>query len=467
MSSELKSANQLKYLFHPKSIAVIGASRSPGKIGHEIVRNIIGFGFDGKIYPINPNANEILGLKAYPSVLNVPDEIDLAVISVPAKIVPKVLEECGKKGVKVVVIISSGFSEIGNVEAEHKLVKIARKYGMRILGPNVFGILYTPSKLNATFGPMKVRKGNIAFISQSGALGIALMGWTFLERIGLSAVVSVGNKADIEDSDLLEFFVNDPNSKVILIYMEGLKNGRRFLEVAKKVTKVKPVIVLKAGRSKRGAIAAASHTGSLAGSDEIYSAAFRQAGILRANSIQQAFDWARTMVFQPPPINENCIVITNGGGAGVIAADACEEYKLCLIDLPKDLADKFREYMPPFGSVRNPIDLTGEATEEDYGGAIRVALEDPRIGAILVIYCHTAITDPGMVARAIVRSYIESRAPKPIVVSFIGGVECYEGLKLLNDVGVPAYPSPDRAASSLGAYYRWARYAGIFEKFKA
>ncbi len=464
MGNHVESSNGLKYLFYPRSVAIIGASRSPGKIGHEILRNIIGFGYDGKIFPVNPHADEILGYKAYPSIVDVPDEVDLAVISVPARIVPKVLEDCGRKGVKVVVIISSGFSEVGNVEAERKVVEIARKYGMRILGPNVFGVLYTPSKLNATFGPMKVRKGNIAFISQSGALGIALMGWTFLERIGLSAVVSVGNKADIEDADLLDFFVNDPNSKVILIYMEGLKNGRRFLEVAKRVSKVKPIIVLKAGRSERGALAAASHTGSLAGSDEVYSAAFRQAGVLRAKSIQEAFDWARTMVFQPPPINENVVVITNGGGAGVIAADACEEYELHLMDLPEDLANEFRKFMPPFGSVRNPIDLTGEATEEAYAGAVKVALEDPRIGAILVIYCHTAITDPGMVARAIVRSYIESRAPKPLVVSFIGGVECYEGLKLLNDVGVPAYPSPDRAASSLGAYYRWARYARIFEK---
>jgi len=455
-------AQQLRYLFYPRSVAVIGASRSPGKIGHEILRNIIGFGYEGKIYPVNPNADEIMGLKAYPSILDVPDEVDLAVISIPARIVPKALDECGRKGVKVAIIISSGFSEVGNVEAEEELVRIAKRYGMRILGPNVFGLLYTPSKLNATFGPMKVLKGNIAFISQSGALGIALMGWTFLERIGLSSVVSVGNKADIEDSDLLEFFVDDENSKVILIYMEGLKNGRRFLKVARRVSKVKPIIVLKAGRSRRGAIAAASHTGSLAGSDEVYSAAFRQSGVLRASSIQEAFDWARAIVFQPPPINENVVVITNGGGAGVIAADACEEYKLKLMDLPEDLADKFREHMPPFGSTRNPVDLTGQATEESYRGAIKVALEDPRVGAILVIYCHTAITDPRMIAKAIIKSYVESRAPKPIMVSFIGGVECNEGLKLLNDVGIPAYPSPDRAASSLGAYYRWARYAKVF-----
>lgn len=457
-------SSSLKYLFHPRSVAIIGASRTPGKIGYEILRNIVGFGFEGKIYPVNPNATEIMGLKAYPSVLDVPDEVDLAVISIPARIVPKVLNECGLKGVKVVVIISSGFSEIGNVDAERELVEIARKYGMRILGPNVFGVLYTPSKLNVTFGPMKVLKGYIAFISQSGALGIALMGWTFLERIGLSSVVSVGNKADIEDSDLLEFFMNDRNSKVILIYMEGLKDGKKFIEVARRVSKIKPIIVLKAGRSRRGALAAASHTGSLAGSDEIYSAAFRQVGVLRAKSIQEAFDWARTMVSQPPPLNENVVVITNGGGAGVIAADACEEYNLNLMDLPDDLAAKFREYMPPFGSTRNPVDLTGEATEEAYGDSVRVALEDPRVGAVLVLYCHTAITDPGMIARSIARSFIEARAPKPLVVSFIGGVECYEGLKLLNDLGVPAYPSPDRAAAALGAYYRWARHAGVVKK---
>jgi len=320
----------IEALFRPKSIAVIGASEKPGKIGHAIMRNLVEYGYEGKIYPVNIKGVEIrVGnrvFKSYRSILDVPDEVDMAIIVVPAKFVPGVVEEAGKKGVKVLPIISSGFGELGpeGKKVEEQLVKTARKYGMRILGPNIFGVVYTPEKLNATFGPTDVLPGPLALISQSGALGIALMGWTILEKVGLSAVVSVGNKSDIDDADLLEFFKEDENTKAILIYMEGVKDGRRFLEVAKQVSKVKPIVVIKAGRSERGAKAAASHTGSLAGSDKIYDAAFKQAGIIRAYTIGEAFDYARTLSNLPEPGGENLVIITNGGGIGVMATDAAD-----------------------------------------------------------------------------------------------------------------------------------------------
>lgn len=301
----------IKALFRPRSIAVIGASEKPGKIGYAVMKNLVEYGYEGKIYPpVNIKGVEIeingRKFKSYKSILDVPDEVDMAVIVVPAKFVPpQVVEDCGKKGVKVLPIISSGFGELGEEgkKVEEQLVETAHRYGMRILGPNIFGVVYTPpEKLNATFGPTDVMPGSLALISQSGgALGIALMGWTILEKVGLSAVVSIGNKSDIDDADLLEFFKEDENTKAILIYMEGVKDGRKFMKTAKEVSMEKPIIIIKAGRSERGAKAAASHTGSLAGADSIYTAAFKQSGVLRALTIGEAFDWARTLSNLPEP----------------------------------------------------------------------------------------------------------------------------------------------------------------------
>ncbi|HIP74760.1 MAG TPA: acetyl CoA synthetase, partial [Thermococcus paralvinellae] len=356
----------IEALFKPKSVAVIGASGKPGKIGYAIMKNLIDYGYEGKIYAVNVKGGEIeidgKRFRVYKSILDVPDEVDMAVIVVPAKFVPQVVEECGKKGVKVLPIISSGFGELGpeGKKVEERLVEIAHKYGMRILGPNIFGVVYTPAKLNATFGPTDVMPGNLALISQSGALGIALMGWTILEKVGLSAVVSVGNKSDIDDADLLEFFKDDENTKAILIYMEGVKDGRKFMKAAKEVSMKKPIIVIKAGRSERGAKAAASHTGSLAGADSIYTAAFKQSGVLRALTIGEAFDWARTLSNLPEPPGENVVIITNGGGIGVMATDAAEEEGLKLYDNLEELK-VFANHMPPFGSYKNPVDLTGMA----------------------------------------------------------------------------------------------------------
>lgn len=450
-------------LFEPRSIAVIGASEKPGKIGYAVMKNIVEYGYEGKIYPVNVKGVEIkIGnrvFKSYRSILDVPDEVDMAVVVVPAKFVPKVIEECGQKGVKVLPIITSGFGELGpeGKKVEEQIVETAHKYGMRILGPNIFGVVYTPNKINATFGPTDVMPGSLALISQSGALGIALMGWTILEKVGLSAVVSIGNKSDIDDADLLEYFKKDDNTKAILIYMEGVKDGRKFMGVAKEVSKEKPIIIIKAGRSERGAKAAASHTGSLAGADKIYEAAFKQSGVLRALTIGEAFDWARTLSNLPEPAGENVIILTNGGGIGVMATDAAEEEGLHLYDNIEDLK-VFANHMPPFGSYKNPVDLTGMAGAESYEGAVRDALSNPNMHAIAVLYCQTAVLDPRDLAKLVIREYNESGRKKPLVVAIVGGIEAKEAIDMLNEEGIPAYPEPERAIKALSALYRWSRW---------
>ncbi|WP_010477425.1 acetate--CoA ligase alpha subunit [Thermococcus zilligii] len=454
---------KIEALFRPRSVAVIGASDKPGKIGYAIMKNLVEYGYEGKIYAVNVNGGEmeISGRKfpVYRSILEVPDEVDMAVIVVPAKFVPQVVEECGQKGVKVLPIISSGFGELGEEgkKVEEQLVETARKYGMRILGPNIFGVVYTPQKLNATFGPTDVLPGPLALISQSGALGIALMGWTILEKVGLSAVVSIGNKSDIDDADLLEYFEEDENTKAILIYMEGVKDGRKFMETAKKVSMKKPIIIIKAGRSERGAKAAASHTGSLAGADSIYTAAFKQSGVLRASTIGEAFDWARTLSNLPEPEGENVVILTNGGGIGVMATDAAEEAGLHLYDNLEELK-VFAKHMPPFGSYKNPVDLTGMAGAQSYEGAIRDALANPNMHSIAVLYCQTAVLDPRDLANIVIREYNGSGRKKPLVVAIVGGIEAKEAIDRLNEEGIPAYPEPERAIKALAALYRWSNW---------
>ncbi|MGB9816009.1 MAG: acetate--CoA ligase alpha subunit [Desulfurococcaceae archaeon] len=450
----------LKSMLEPRSIAVIGASRTPGKIGYVILKNIIGYGYKGKIYPINPNAEEIMGLKAYPSVLNVPGDVDVAVIAIPAQEVPRAMEECGKKGVKVAVVITSGFSEVGNVELEEKIIKIAREYGVRILGPNIFGYAYTPSNINATFGPLEVEKGNIALISQSGALGIALMGWTIMNEIGLSALFSVGNMADIDVAELSELLADDPNTKVIAIYLEGIKpgRGREFVETMTRVTEKKPVVVIKAGRTSRGMKAVASHTGSLAGSDALYEAAFKQAGVIRAYDVEEMFDIARAFAQQPLPRGENTIIITNGGGVGVLATDAAELSGVKLVEPSQQLMNAFKQAMPWFGSPKNPVDLTGQAVVDNYIKALKIAIESPEIDNIVILYCRTAILDPRDLAKAIVEFYSENKVNKPTVASFVGGQDTYDAMRYLNRNGIPSYPSPERAINALSKMLWYKRF---------
>ncbi|MEA2071508.1 MAG: acetate--CoA ligase family protein [Asgard group archaeon] len=448
-------------MFRPKSIAVIGASAKPGKIGYEVMDNIISYGFEGEIYPINFKETEILGRKVYKKIGDVPDDVDFAIIAIPAKYVPSVFEECGKKGVKTAAIITSGFGEVGDFEAEEKLVEIAKKYDMAFIGPNIFGIVYPPANLNASFGPANVKPGKIAFITQSGALGIALMGWTITNKIGLSSIISVGNKAQIGESELLaNYLEDDPNTKAILMYIEGLVDGRQSMKIFKKVGMKKPIIALKSGRSQRGAQAAASHTGSLAGSDKIYSAAFEQNGVLRALNAAEAFDWARCITNNPPPKGDKTVIITNGGGVGVLATDACEDYDIELYDDQEKLHELFMkpEIMPDFGSTRNPIDITGQGGEMAYKLALKTALKSKEIDSIVLLYCQTATTNPDLLADYIIEEINKSQKTKPFIFSGIGGEAVEEMIDKLNEHDIPAYDLPENAISSLGALYRWSRF---------
>ncbi|MHA1596845.1 MAG: acetate--CoA ligase alpha subunit [Candidatus Asgardarchaeia archaeon] len=451
---------QLNCIFRARSVAVIGASRSPEKIGHQILRNLISGGYKGKIYPINPKAEEILGLKVYKRVTEIDDNVDLAVVAIPATLVPQVIEDCGKAGVKGVAVISSGFGEVGRKDLEEEIVRIARSYKMRIVGPNIVGVLDTVQNMNASFCPDLPLKGNIAFITQSGALGIALVGWTREEHIGLSDLVSIGNKADLDEVDLIRYFKEDPYTKVIAIYMEGIKDGRAFMNVAKDVTLKKPIVVLKVGWSEWGRTAVMSHTGSLAGQDSIFDAAFKQCGVIRARTLEELFDWSLSLSLSKMPEDYGTVIITNGGGAGIIATDSCEKYGIKLVNTKshEDMVREFRKYMPPFGSIRNPIDLTGQADEDKYKGALEYALKDNRIKSLILLYCHTAITSPKALAEKIHEAVEEVGLTKPIVVSFIGGREVTEALAWLKEKGIPAFPSPERAVSAMSVLYRRMEY---------
>ncbi len=448
--SQNQTKKDIKAIFRPNSVAIVGASSKPEKIGHQILKNIVEGGFSGGIYPINPKEPEILGCKAFTSVLDVEGEIDLAIVSVPAPFVKATMEECAKKKVKAIAVITSGFGEVGKKKEEQELVDIANEANMAMIGPNIFGIVYAPTKFNASFGPREVLNGKIAFVSQSGALTIAMMGWTSMEKIGLAALVSVGNKADVDEKDLIEYFNSDENVEAVLIYMEGLTDGAKFMTTEIK----KPVVMLKVGRSERGAKAAASHTGSLSGSDKVFDAAFKQVGILRADTFTQAFGWSRTLSL-PAPDGDEVVVITNGGGIGVRATDECESAGLSLLEDTEWLEEKFRSSMPDYGSTKNPIDITGGAGLEGYKKATGVALAEDRIKAILVLYCETVITDPQDIAKAVYEAYEASGRKRPVLAAMVGGERTKNAIQFLNQNDIPAFDSVHQAVSALKVLYQW------------
>lgn len=447
----------LAKLFDPGSIAVIGASHEKGKVGHTLFSNIINSEYQGEVYPVNPKGGTIEGHDVITSVDDLPGSVDLGMIVVPAKYVKDTLLQCGKKGFKHIIIISSGFAEVGDVETEEELVEIAQEYDMRILGPNVFGIYSARADLNATFGPANIKKGNIALISQSGALGIAMIGMTAEQHLGLSSIVSVGNKADINDMELIEYLSSDENTDAIMMYIEGLENGADFIEYVKDMPRDKSLVAIKAGRSEKGATAVASHTGSLAGSDKVFSAAFEQVGILRAETLTEAFNWSRVLTSSPLPKEENTVIITNGGGVGVLAADAAEDFEIRLLDDQTFLDEKFGDKIPSFGSTKNPIDITGQAGRKQYEAAMRAALEDDRVGSVVALYCETGITDPMDAAEALMEVYKEYKDRKPMVFTFIGGDFVGKCVDMLRENGVPAFTETQDALSAMGAIFKRKR----------
>jgi len=448
------SAPDIRYMFEPRGVAVIGASDNPKKIGHSIVSNIIEGGYKGGLYPVNPKGGELLGRKMLASVEDAPGPVDMAVITVPADAVYGVLDGCARKGVKFLVIITSGFSETGNSREEHRIVERAREGGMRVLGPNIFGVYSRAASLNATFGPKGILPGSVAIISQSGAIGSAMMGKTAAEHIGLSAMVSIGNKSDLDESDCLEYLMRSEQTRVIMMYMEGVKDGERLLRVLREATARKPVVVIKSGRSKRGALAAASHTGSLAGADEVFEDVVAQAGAIRAENIQEALDWSKFLAEAAMPEGQSTLIVTNGGGIGVLAADACEKYGVGLLDDVQTIKAHFQSVVPPFGSLKNPVDLTGQATPDDYDKSLGAALSLENVHGVVCLYCETGVFDPDRLAAIVKARYDQFRAVKPIVFSFFGGQVLEDRVAMLRHAGVPVYTDVYEAVSCLGAAFR-------------
>src|SRR3989441_12216776 len=386
-------------IMQPKAVAVIGASAEDGKIGNSVMKNLINGGYKGEIYPIHPKAPDILGYKDYKSVKDVPGVIDTVVFAIPAKFVAGALVECGEKKIPGAVLIPSGFAEAGAPELQAEIVEIGKKYNVRLMGPNIYGFYYTPANLCATFCTAYDVKGHAALSSQSGGIGMAIIGFSRSAKMGVSAIVGLGNKSDIDEDDLLAFFEQDPNTNLIAQHCEDLKDGRAFAEAAKRVSKKKPVIVLKAGRTSAGAKAASSHTGALAGSDKIYEDVFKQSGVIRARSLRQLLEFARAIPVLPTPKGENVIIITGAGGSGVLLSDAVVDNGLTLMAMPPDLDAAFRKFIPPFGAAGNPVDITGGEPPKTYQNTIRLGLEDPRIHALILGYWHTIITPPMVFAK--------------------------------------------------------------------
>ena len=451
----------LSAFFNPASVAVIGASTDPAKLGHAVLDNLVRGGyFDGdrKVFPINPKADEILGLRCYASVLAVPDPIDLAVIVIPYMGVPAVLRECGQKHIPAAIIISAGFREAGRegLERELELVEISRQYGVRLVGPNCLGVIDTVTRLNASFAAGMPPGGPMAFMSQSGALGTAILDWAQAGRLGLSKFVSLGNKADVSETDLLRAWADDPSSKVILCYIEGLPDGQEFMQVARQVSKKKPVVAIKSGITQAGARAVSSHTGSLAGSEQAYQAAFHQAGVIRVNSLEDLFDCARAFGYLPPLRGDRIAVVTNAGGPGILATDALERASLSLARFEPERIRALEQSLPDAASAANPVDVLGDARADRYRFALEQVSTDPHVDAVVVILTPQATTEIAETARVV--ADVAKQAAVPVLGCFMGEARVQEGTAVLDREGVPNFPFPERAALVLKAMRDYRGY---------
>jgi acetyl coenzyme A synthetase (ADP forming)-like protein len=473
------SRESLEALFAPKSVAVIGASTKPDSLGRAVFKNILFHGYTGVVYPVNPKAKSILGVKAYPSVLYIPDEIDLAVIIVPAIAVANVLEECGRKGVRAAIVISAGFKEIGEegAQRERELQQIAQRYGIALLGPNCLGIINTDPavSLNATFAPGMPRQGNIAFISQSGALGVAALEYAQRQKIGLSKFISIGNKADLHENHLLDYLKDDPLSDVILLYVEDLEDPQGFHRLATEITSERPkkipILAIKSGRTLEGAKAATSHTGALAGSDEVYDSIFMQSGVLRVETIEELFDYAIAFAQQPLPHLTRSLsasgegqgevkiaIVTNAGGAGILATDAAVRHGVQLAEFTEDTVKRLRELLPPTVNVANPVDMTGEPNEQRYETVVRTVLEDPNVAGVVVIAAPHILMSLENIARHIVRAVQEIHTEKPVLACLMAVTDARPAIEILEEANIPHYSFPERAARALAAMARYREW---------
>jgi acetyl coenzyme A synthetase (ADP forming)-like protein len=476
----LSLIEQMDVFFTAKSIAVIGASKTEGKVGHIIFKNIAdnkrrGI-YEGELYPINPNEDSILGYTCYPTLTKVLGEVELIIVAVPAKYVLSVMEDAWKKGVKAAAIITSGFSEVGEKELEDEVKKLILKAGIRVLGPNCLGVydaysgidmLFLPetktlSNKNVVIATPRPTPGNIAIVTQSGAFGAAAIDSLAGQEMGLSKLISFGNKMDVAEPEMLIYLLHDEKTKVILLYIEGLIDGSRFMEVAKEVTKHKPVIVLKAGKTAAGARAALSHTGSIAGSDKVYDGAFKQVGVLRARNMEGFFDMAKALVFQPLAKGNNIAIITDAGGPGIMASDECEALGLNVKRFSKETIQKFEELIrvgkiPSFAAIRNPVDLTGNVTSEMYDLSTEILLDDPEIHGIIVLGLHhTPYLTEDFTDRIAERS---KNYRKPVVACDIGETEMAKYIRSrFNKLGIPAYSSPEDASYAMAALVEYGKY---------
>lgn len=458
--------DKLNSIFYPRSIAVVGASRQLGSVGQSLLANIIDSRYQGIVYPVNPKAKGILGIKCYPNIIEIPDVVDMAVIIVPPQYVPEVLEECGKKGIKGAIVITAGFKEIGGkgIELEDKVKKIIEKHDMALFGPNCLGVINTDSEssMNATFGTKMSKEGNIAFLSQSGALCVAVLDYAIEANIGFSKFISMGNKAGLTENELLLYLKNDPKTDVILMYLEDLADGREFMRIAREITNSptnpKPVIALKAGRTRLGARAASSHTGSLAGSDRVYDAIFSQCGVLRGNTLEEIFDLVKAFSSQPLPEGNNVAIVTNSGGPGILATDTCIRFGMNIASFSPSTVNRLKKILPPTASLNNPIDLIADAQHEEYEATLREILKDKAVHSSIIILTPTAFTNVDKISEAIVK--VAKEFKKPVLCCLLGVYDVSSGIEILEENGIPDYRFPEsaaRALSEMANFTKWLR----------
>jgi acetyltransferase len=438
----------LDSFFNPAAVAVIGASVDEKKVGHAVLRNLQRFKFRGRLYPVNPSGGEILGLKAFPCVADIGQKVDLAIIVIPAKYVPASLRECALAGIKSAIVISAGFKEAGKEGTllEEELRNISREQGIRILGPNCLGLINTANEMNATFAADMLPRGTLGFFSQSGAMGIAIMDWAIGNDVGFSKFISLGNKTDLSEIDFIEYFVDDPDTSLILGYIEDVVDGKRFMEVAQKATKTKPVILLKSGGTEAGARAASSHTGALAGSDTAFDAAFKQTGVMRAQGVQDLFDTALAFAEGKIPAGNGLLIITNAGGPGIIAADAAERLGVELPHMTKESITAMARKLPPNASIFNPVDVIGDATSERYAAVLEQAIKDPNVDGLLVILTPQAMTDMEQTAEVVITA--AKNTSKPVITSFMGEARVRPAINRLKGASVPNFSYPELAVKA-------------------
>lgn len=450
----------LDAIFRPKSIAVVGASRRRGSIGREILHNLIEYEFNGPVFPINPKAEVIHSIKCYSTIHDVPDEVDLAVIVIPKEQAVEAVEECGKKGVKGIVMITAGFKEVGGkgLEREKKLAETIERTGMRMVGPNCMGVINTDPhyRLDATFAPSHPLEGNIGFLSQSGALGAAILDHAKELQLGFSMFVSVGNKVDVSGNDIVQYWEDDPKTQVILLYLESFGNPRKFTQLAREIVKKKPIIAVKSGRTRAGAQAASSHTGALAGLDVGTHALFEQCGVLRVNTVEELFDLAQAFSKQPIPKGKRIAVLTNAGGPGIMATDAIVNIGLQMATFSPETISKLREFLSPEASFSNPLDMIASANDVNYNRSLQILLDDQGVDGVIVIFVHPVYVDARKIAAAIIDVHKE-RNDKPILCCFMGKKDEFSGVEELRESGIPVYLYPESAAMALAAMEKYNR----------